>query len=95
MKDDSSSRIMLPLQDLRGITRKNKIGDTGGGGWQRDIKKKYMYNKISGISIKQSGRTITFVGRGWLRKWEISLLNLSFGRLLFVLSGFAWGLFKN
>lgn len=86
---------MFLFQDLRGIIRKNKIGDIGGGGWQRDIKKKYMYNKIFGISIIQLGRIIIFVGRGWLRKWEIFLLNFFFGCLLFVLFGFVWGFFKN
>lgn len=69
MKDDSSNSIMVLLKDLRGITRENKIGDTGEGGWQKDIKKKYICNKISGISIKQSRRTITFVCRGCLRQW--------------------------
>lgn len=39
MKNDSSNSIMVPLKDLKGITRENKIGDTGGGAWQRNIKK--------------------------------------------------------
>lgn len=68
MKDDSSNSTMVPLKDLKGITRENNIGDIGERGWQKDIKKKYMCNKISGISIKQFRRTITFVGRDCLRK---------------------------
>lgn len=40
MKDDSSNSTMVPLKDLRGITREKNIGDIGGGGWQKDIKKK-------------------------------------------------------
>ena len=39
MKNDSSNSIMLPLKDLRGITRENKIGDIGGEAWQRNMKK--------------------------------------------------------
>lgn len=39
MKNDSSNNIMVPLKDLRGITRENKIGDIGGRGWRRNIKK--------------------------------------------------------
>lgn len=55
-----------------------------------------MCNKISGIHIKQSGRTITSVGRGCLRKWGISLLNISFDHLLLVFSGLDWfGVFEN
>lgn len=54
---------MVPLKDLRGTTREDKIGDAGVGEWQGDIKKKYTCNKISGISIKHSRRTIAFVGR--------------------------------
>lgn len=39
MKNDSSNSIMVPLKDLRGITRENKIGDIGGEAWQRNMKK--------------------------------------------------------
>lgn len=35
MKDDSSNSTMLPLKDLRGITRENNIGDIGGGGGRK------------------------------------------------------------
>lgn len=54
-----------------------------------------MCNKISGISMKRSRRTITFVDRGCLKSRE-SLLTISFGGLLFVLSGLDWfGVFQN
>lgn len=45
MKDDSSNSIVVPLKDLRGTTREDKIGDAGVEEWQEDIKKKYTCNK--------------------------------------------------
>lgn len=39
MKGDSSNNIMVLLKDLRGITRENKIGDTGERGMAERYKK--------------------------------------------------------
>lgn len=53
---------MVPLRDLRAISRKNKIGDSGGERVSESIKKKYMCNKISAITIKPEEPLLLWAG---------------------------------
>lgn len=91
LKDDTDHSTMEPVTDLRGIRRESHIAG-GGAECQQGIKKKYTRNQDSGRNTAPAGHCRG--GQGPCAQVGILARSISSGRLLFVLSGLAWGFSK-